>query len=143
MKAKLLVVLAVGLLAAAEQKDDAKKDQEKLQGTWAVVEGPPGGKMVFDGDKFTVRHDDKDLYKGTFKIDPSKSPKTIDLMVAEDNSGGGTAKGKTSLGIYQLDGDKLKWCANEPGKEQRPKEFAKQAGGDRLLLVIFEREKKK
>ena len=41
MQAKLLVVLAVGLLAAAEQKDDAKKDQEKLQGTWAVVDYGP------------------------------------------------------------------------------------------------------
>jgi uncharacterized protein (TIGR03067 family) len=143
MRAKLLVVLVVGLLAAAEQKDDAKKEQDKLQGTWAAVEGgPPGGQLTFAGDKFTIRDtkENKDVAKGTFKVDPSKKPKTIDMTVTEDSEGG-KYKGKTSLGIYELDGDQLKWCANEPGKTERPKEFVKEASGDRYLLITFKRHK--
>ena len=38
----------------------------------------------------------------TFKIDPSKKPKAIDFTAAD-----GSAKGKPSKGIYELDGDTL------------------------------------
>lgn len=140
-KVHLLVVAMAGLLVAAEQKDDAKKDSDKLQGTWTAVEGgPPGGILTFAGDTFNIRDKEKLIAKGTFKVDPAKKPKAIDMMVTEDPDN--KFKGKTSLGIYELDGEQLKWCANEPGKDDRPKEFVKEAGGNRHLLVTFKREKK-
>jgi uncharacterized protein (TIGR03067 family) len=48
--------------------------------------------------------------------------------------------GKTALGIYVLEGDTLKWCVNEPGETERPKEFSAPPG-TRLMFVTFKREK--
>ena len=41
----------------------------------------------------------------------------------------------TQIGIYELDGDKLKVCFTYPGG-QRPKEFS-----DKLLMMVWKREK--
>jgi hypothetical protein len=45
------------------------------------------------------------------------------------------------LGIYALDGDRFKWCANEPGKDERPQEF-QTAEKSRYLFIVFQRAKK-
>jgi len=50
--------------------------------------------------------------------------------------------GKTAVGIYDLDGDTLKWCTNEPGGTERPKEFSSEAD-NKHLLVTLKREKSK
>ena len=54
-----VVVLAVGTLIAADA-EDAKKDLEKLQGTWALVAGER------DGKKFTEEEGQEDyaLHQG-------------------------------------------------------------------------------
>jgi uncharacterized protein (TIGR03067 family) len=140
MIARALLVLAVGLLPADDApKDDAvKKEKEKLKGTWKGGEGKREAVIVITDDSMTVtfKRGDKDrVYKGTYKLDPTQKPKALDFLV---NEGPDEHKGKTSLQIYELDGDKLKWCANEPGKEGRPKEFAAQGG---YLLIEFMREK--
>jgi len=140
MLARALFVLSVGFLLAADaQKDDAvKKEKEKLKGTWKSVDEKRQAVIVITDDSMTVtlKAGDKDrVYKGTYKLDPSQKPKTLDFMVSE---GPDEHKGKTSLQIYELDGDKLKWCANEPGKDGRPKEFAAQGG---YLLIELKRDK--
>ena len=52
-------------------------------------------------------------------------------------------KGQTSLAIYEVDGDTFKWCAAEPGKDERPKEFTAKAGEARYMYVVFKRAAKK
>jgi uncharacterized protein (TIGR03067 family) len=139
--------MLLGLLLGADApKDDAKKDKEKLQGTWKAVTVEGGGKLqdqaeehrlIFSGDEFSIKKGEETMIKGKFKIDTSKKPKEIDMDFIEakrDN-----LKGKTTLGIYELDGDTLKWCWNKPGGE-RPKEFSSQAT-DAHLLVTLKREK--
>lgn len=59
-----------------------------------------------------------------YTSDPSQSPKTIDLH----------AKGKTQLGIYEVDGDLLKICFAAPGNP-RPADFSTQAGDGRTSAV--------
>jgi uncharacterized protein (TIGR03067 family) len=59
----------------------------------------------FAGDKFTVKKGDKVIQAGTQKLVPSKSPKTLDVMVTE-----GLKKGAVMLGIYEIDGDTLRVC---------------------------------
>ena len=54
---------------------------------------------------------------GTQKLDPSKSPKAIDVTMTE-----GPNKGAVMLGIYEFDGDTLKVCFDPQGKK-RPTEF--------------------
>ena len=145
-----LMALAVGLLLAAEdKKDDAKKDQEALQGTWRPVSAEQGGKdqgdeakehtLTFEKDTFTVKRGDDVVLKGTFKLDPSKKPKTIDMTVTEARRD--EDKDKDIHGIYELTKDGLKWCTSEPGNADRPKEFSTKEG-TKDFLVTLKKEKK-
>ncbi len=145
----LLACMVVGLLLGAEApKDDVKKDKEKLEGTWKAVSVEAGGKLqdegeehrlIFSGDEFSIKKGEETTIKGKSMIDPSKKPKEIDMEFIEakrDN-----LRGKTALGIYELDGDTLKWCWNKPGGK-RPREFSSGAT-DVHLLVTLKREKSK
>jgi uncharacterized protein (TIGR03067 family) len=149
MKVRLfLALLSTILIAADKPKDAGAQDHQKLQGTWQVLQELHGdsdtsdeGKhcqLIFDGDKFTVKKDDKAILEGTFTIDAIKSPAQIDLKVLKDDEDERT--GQTSLGIYQLDGDKLKLCACDPSQSERPAEFSTK--GTRFLLIAMERVKK-
>lgn len=145
MKLRALLIVAAGLLIAADAKEDAKKELEKLKGTWVVTSAERDGKQTdrLNGDKMTIAgegfvvtsKDGKELVKATIKLDPSKKPKTIDLTLTE-----GSDKDKVVLGIYALDGDKMKICLNEPGNTTRPTEFASKEG-TRLMVVELKRDK--
>ena len=124
--------------AADEKKaeEDAKKEKEKLQGTWKVVTIEEKGQskeqddaqFVFDGDEFAFKNGGQVLHKGKFKLDPSKDPKAIDLEITESIK---EFEGKTGLSIYAWDKDDkdaLKLCLGRPGETDRPKEFAGAAG---------------
>jgi uncharacterized protein (TIGR03067 family) len=102
---------------------DKKSDKERLQGTWVPVSVELGGKKlsneelkekdfktVFDGDSvtMTVQTQNKEM---TYKLDPSKKPKHIDLV---------NSKGEVTRGIYLLDGNTLKLCAPDTPGEDRP-----------------------
>jgi uncharacterized protein (TIGR03067 family) len=69
---------------------------------------------------------------GTFKLDPSAMPKTIDSSPAADPS-------KPILGIYEFEGETLKICNAQPGKS-RPSDFEAKAGSGHTLIV-WQREK--
>jgi uncharacterized protein (TIGR03067 family) len=121
-------------------KEPLDVDYAKLEGTWQVVSLEVDGKeipketikesrLIIKGKEFTMKEKIA-TYKGTFSIDSSKSPKTIDIKFTE-----GPEKGNTSLGIYELDGDDLKLCLTVTAKE-RPTEFttkAKSGHGFELL----------
>src|SRR5262249_53574721 len=127
----VVVVAAVSLVAGAGlsgRAQDAKKDKEQLQGAWLMLKMERAGKteialgdLTFEGDTFTVKHGDQLVLKGTFTLDPSKTPKVIDLKVTEARRE--QDKGKEVHGIYELDKDTLKWCTAEPGGKDRPKNF--------------------
>jgi uncharacterized protein (TIGR03067 family) len=143
MRFRLLLVgvLVIGLLFAANaQRSDGGKDLEALQGTWRLVSGQIGGrkmtaeelkqaKLVFKGDRYTVRRGSGPTVRGTVKINPAKNPKTIDITDAD-----GRYKGKTLLGVYAVKGDELKECFAPPG-EARPVEFATKVGTSQFLHV--------
>ena len=148
----LLTVVAAGLLLStslAADKDDVKKDQEALQGAWRAESSERGGKaqgeeakehlLVFEKDTFTIKRGDQVLLRGTFKLDPTKKPKAIDMTVTEGR--GDDDKGKEVHGIYELTKDGLRWCASEPGNADRPKEFTTKEGS-KDLLVTLKKEKK-
>ena len=141
----LLTALVVSLLLAAEdKKDEVKKDQEALQGSWKVVSSEAGGKdqteqfkdhlLVFEGDTFALKKGDEVGLKGTFKLDPSKKPRAIDLTITEGGREG--EKGKVLHGIYEVGKDTLKWCTAEPGGTDRPKEFSTKEGINHMLVTL-------
>jgi len=143
MRIPMLTVLAVALMVGADAaKDDAKKEKEKLQGTWLVLTVEERGqskqdnenhRLVFAGDELTVKRGDDTFIKGKFKIDASKKPMEIDFEITEAMKD--ELKGKTGFGIYSVEGDTLKLCVNEPGMPERPKEFAAQADSKHILLT--------
>src|SRR5260370_23015281 len=91
-------------------------------------------RLKIEGEKFTVS-DENVSQGGTFKVDATKKPKTIDVTFTD-----GPEKGKTSLGIYELDGDTYKICVDPEGKS-RPTEFAIKPDSGHILEVL-KREKK-
>ena len=129
-----------GFGAAADDKADLEKEVKKFQGTWTFESSESGGKklpagelkgfiLIFEGNKHTVKKGDDVIQVGTQKIDPSKSPKTIDVTMTE-----GPNKGTVMLGIYEIDGDTLKVCFDPQGKK-RPTEFKSAPGSDNFVNV--------
>ena len=141
-----LVFTAAGGTGAQADKADVDKELKKFQGAWTFESVEAGGKQLpadefkgmtvtFEGDKFTVKKDDEVLMVGIQKLDPSKSPKSVDVTVAE-----GLSKGAVMLGIYEISGDTLKVCFDPEGKK-RPKEF-KSACGSQTFVAVHKRAKK-
>jgi len=144
---QLLLVLVAGLLVAAQEKDDPKKELDKFTGTWVVVSVEQGGqklpddmlkpldlKLVIMGDKYESKSAGMTLDKGTLVVDGAKTPKIVDITPMD-----GPNKGKKIPAIYEFSGEELKACYDIGGKE-RPKEFATKPGTE-LVLVIYKKQK--
>jgi uncharacterized protein (TIGR03067 family) len=133
-----MLALAVGLLGAAGAPKDeaAAKDTKALQGTWVVASatvkgqgigvaagnggdiGDGLGTMTFAGEKWTfklrlpgngvggVQQDDG---QGTFTVNPSTSPKRIEIR-----AGGKVVR----RGVYSLQGDRLTLRLNRSSDKQ-------------------------
>lgn len=143
----LMLLFSMVLIAVVDdpKADATAKDLEKMQGDWAVVSVIRDGVKDEDdnaqslfrtvkGNQYTVFLFDKPLGNGTFQIDATKKPKTIDSFPAN-------LAGKALLGIYEIDGDTIKTCYAPAGKE-RPTEFSSKKDSGHTLMV-WEREKKK
>ena len=132
--------------APADDKAELEKETKKFQGTWTIEASIAGGKeiprdqlkgflVIYEGDKHTLTHEGQVFQVGTQKIDPSKSPKTIDMTMIE-----GPNKGTVMLGIYEIDGDTMKACFDSQGKK-RPTEF-KSEPGSATFVNVHKRVKK-
>jgi len=144
-----VVVTGVGVaagvpraLAAADDAAKVKAELKKFQGTWVDIYAEEVGKkqeqvgdhqLKFDGEAFSVADHGHVEEKGTFKLDPSKNPKEIDLRLRDRND-----EEKTALGIYTWDGENLKLCLGEPGGGTRPKDFTTMP--EARFLVIVKRQ---
>jgi uncharacterized protein (TIGR03067 family) len=142
------VLLAAWAPARADDKDPreaARKDLERLQGTWTVVsmeregEAMPneeieGRTCVYKNDMFTLMSHGEPRRRGLITLDPSRTPKALNTWDLN-----GPYTDATVPGIYELKGDTLKLCFSRPGGE-RPTEFGTKAGGG-LLLVVYKKTK--
>jgi uncharacterized protein (TIGR03067 family) len=111
------------------------KEMAKFQGIWRQIAYEKDGvldppdeqgwepRVTFTGDTFVVTlADGSTAIKGTFKVDPTQEPKTVDWTDTF-----GPDAGKTFPAIYSLDGDRLVFCAADEGQE-RPTEFRTRTG---------------
>jgi uncharacterized protein (TIGR03067 family) len=142
----LIGLAAITISSAWAANDQAvKKDLAQLQGEWSMVSGSADGqpmpdemrkqmKRVCKGDETTTTMGGQMFIKAKITIDPSKKPKTIDYQMTD-----GVTKGKTQLGIYEVDGHTFKSCFGKPGAE-RPTDFTSKPGDGRTLSV-WKREK--
>jgi uncharacterized protein (TIGR03067 family) len=96
-------------------------DRTSLEGTWEMVSRVQGDRRSDDpadlamrykfwGPLFGSEEAGRPLDKGTFKLDPSRSPKAVDVT---------TEDGTTFRGVYELKGDVFRWCLARRG-DPRP-----------------------
>ena len=146
--ALLVVLWSVSIVFGAETKttqpSDAK-DAVAIQGTWLPSAAELAGKkypdevrksikLVIKDDTYAVTVGQAPPDRGTVKLDPSASPKAIDIAGTE-----GPNKGKTFLAIYELSGDTLRICYDLSG-QSRPGEFRTEPN-TALFLVTYQRAK--
>lgn len=132
----MVCAAVAGVALGDEPKADAKKAVveralETFSGTWEIVAVTPDGatkdarQLAFkkDGTYAAQDKDGKELWAGTFEIDPTATPKVWD-----HRSHDAKKTGTDVLGIYELDGDKLKvacvvgqWKGKEWTGKPRPK----------------------
>jgi uncharacterized protein (TIGR03067 family) len=136
MKTRLAVFVLLGAALASAgvaAGGDAKAELKKFEGTWAIESAQRGGTVMsaaeakmmtftFTGSKVTQHFGDK-VRKGTFKINPGKNPRQIDVTLD-----------KTAKGIYAFKGGKLTLCLTESG--ERPTEFKSPEGSKTVILVL-------
>src|SRR5947208_12997717 len=88
LKALTLVVGALVSCAGTAAPAGDKEDAKSLDGTWQVVSQWTDGKedviakdggdmVVVSGGKYTVKQGDREVGKGTFTLDLTKTPMTI------------------------------------------------------------------
>jgi uncharacterized protein (TIGR03067 family) len=140
--------------------ESSKKDSEKLQGKWgwllqmASMNHPAPelsnlihgreldkgesllGEMKFTvevkGDSFTFSDHKKKTRQATIKLDASKQPREIDLVIGD---------GKPFLGIYKIEGDTLTLYIGD--QKQRPTEFPRYfRPKEGQVIISYTREKK-
>lgn len=144
MQVRLACLVVCLFLLGADPAKDARKEPEKLDGTWTPTRLLYNGKdmtrdkktqfrFVFKGAEVVVEGSQavkKEYAKLKVKLDPSFDPNLIDITV-----GGGTQEGAKIEGIYKLKDDELTICAKIFGGD-RPTEFDSPEGGSIVLLVL-------
>ena len=146
MQAYSLVLLTAGLVVTADNSSGrtAKQERKQLAGAWKLVSVTRDGHPVlrktlkkhravaiFRGKRMLGWMDNRVYNDATFKVDPSKNPKTIDMTDRR-----GKDKGKKQRGIYEISGNTLKICHTEPAPgRERPTEFSAKEGSGQTLEV--------
>jgi uncharacterized protein (TIGR03067 family) len=140
------MVLAAGSLVAAvgRSEDAAQAEAKNLLGTWVVVSCENDGekvpeqilqgevvRFIIRADTITMKVQDEIKSEDRYTLSPGAKPRAINLTDQE---------GRKALGIYSLEGEKLRICWAERGKA-RPMEFATRPGSG-FDLFVLKREKK-
>jgi RNA polymerase sigma factor (sigma-70 family) len=132
---------------ATSNKDRAKTDTDRIQGTWDLVKcemngvetpfafmrakGEESSRAKVAGNKLTTNF--MELREFTFRLDPASKPKAIDLHPLEEPR-------KTLFGIYRMAGYDLTLCFCLTGKQQRPAAFEDYwQPGSHTVLLRFKR----
>ena len=124
-------LLAQGAGQAKPAAPAQSKTLAAVQGTWIFTQ-MDGQDVAASGQEIAVTiTDDKYVQtingqvveRGTFKLDDTKKPWTIDLNIIEGNDAG-----KTQVGIVQLTGNTMVGKLADSGVPTRPTDFAQSEG---------------
>jgi uncharacterized protein (TIGR03067 family) len=132
-----VLVKGSGLLAS----DDAIGNElARLEGTWRIVASEKDGQgspprdvesttYSVAGDKYTVRRRGEVVEEGSFRIDPTRRPTSIDAFPTKP-------EGKIQRGIYRWAEDgAIRICFAHPGEDDRPARFSTTEGTGHTLTA--------
>ena len=144
-----LVVALASSDSGGSHGKDAATDDARLHGTWEIVSLESSGevgmegigvRLTFASGKIRITKTPRDVYcQITYRVNPAKRPRQIDLAVKEGSDEVEIA------GIYRLDGDRLTLCLASPTEPDviyedpfgfmylRPKKFSSRV---HALLVL-------
>jgi len=135
----MLGVLAVGLSPTGSHSDDAG-DRRALSGRWVGHVADPRGdrpgpirfsEVVITAERIRARRGDgSDMGEGQYRLSAERGVRNLDSYGLA-----GEPRGKTYLGIYEMQGETLRWCVANPGKP-RPTEFASRPSAGQFLMVL-------
>jgi uncharacterized protein (TIGR03067 family) len=120
----LLAAMLVGVDAPPQLQGSWYTVEEEVEGSFAVEFGELPS-LGFKGETFLAYG----RPAGRYRIDPGKSPKTIDFLVEA-----GPAAETTEAGIYKFEGQSLVICSATDGAP-RPKDFTVPKGSKRRLIT--------
>jgi uncharacterized protein (TIGR03067 family) len=139
----LLLALCCFIVTRSDAGDPVKDDLEKLQGEWTPTTWVVGGREypddpskkvqtnhIFAGKKLTAQG-----RTGTFTINPSNKPKTMDV---DFPAVPGQAQRFVTTWTYEISGDTLKIAYGKVGEKPAP-DFK---GNDFYFVLIFKRKTK-
>jgi len=136
---RMAMLAAVVLMSAGVLAQDTKKPVDKalepLQGSWSItsingqsLEAMGTMSLVIKGNKYEQVTNGTTDERGSIKLDTTKKPMTIDLVIEEGNDAG-----KLQLGIIEVTGDAMKVKLNQPDTANRPTAFGMEEG---FLMVV-------
>jgi RNA polymerase sigma factor (sigma-70 family) len=126
---------------APKPEKAAKPDKELILGMWEGIGAEKDGEKdqvrnwIITADKIYQFFGEERKGEADFKLEPTKTPKAMDLTWTE-----GSDKGQTVPGIYTMDGDTLTIClvAQDSKSKERPTGFATKPKSG-LVLLTFKR----
>jgi uncharacterized protein (TIGR03067 family) len=138
--------VSAGSWGDAPPSDPAQSDRARMQGVWAMTEMVVNGTaatqgqmrlwlLVVEGDVYNPGSGETSL-EYVFRIDPTRTPKAIDLVPRLQASG----RQKYYRGIYSLTDDTLTICRPLDIDEDRPAGFSARAGSN-MARVVWRRRK--
>lgn len=144
--AALVLVAALGTADEPKDKSPVQPADKEMKGTWIPVEGMVEGqklpenhlattKLILNDGKYNVVVGEE-KEDGTYKVDSSKKPVTVDITPVT-----GPNKGKMIPAIIELSGDTMKVCYNLMGQD-RPKDFNSTAT-NKFVVMTYKRDKPK
>lgn len=140
MRSYLVIVVALGFFLSGPQAV-ISADGDGLEGTWSFVSAEAQGKkfsmkeladdrIVFTDKTMAAVTGGKVVNFFNYKVDAQTDPQSIDFDGIE-----GQDKGKTQLGIFEVNAQEMKLCVSVGGKD-RPAAFRTEEGKDWTLLVL-------
>jgi uncharacterized protein (TIGR03067 family) len=118
-KSKVLTsVQGIWMMTMANGQDVAGSGQEML--------------VTITDDKYVQTMNGQVVEKGTFKLDDTKKPVALDILIAE-----GEQAGQKQLAIVEVDptGKIMKVAISQPGAPARPSAFAMADGVETLVFA--------
>src|SRR5262245_50585464 len=120
----------VGLVALGALGNSAVQERVRLDGTWVVTTMTVNGRLIpgplgsftFDGRMYEQSVDGNVIGRGTFRLDQTKKPMTIDFIVAD-----GGSRGSIHLGIIDVAQSRMTLQLNVLADNDRPLDFKPRA----------------